>query len=389
MNHTYWLSTAKYFLNFVVLLTLTLVLTQQTHAQDSSLGLFGRTWTLTEMDGRSFSADKPNIEFDRDTKRVSGSGGCNRFGGTFAVDGSMMKISRIFSTKMACLDAEVQQVETSFLQLLETTSRFEVQRNTLRLYAGDRAVLVFVDRAASSQSGASTGAADLGGTSWQLVKFQSSDGKTLTPDDRSKYTVAFASDGRVTARIDCNRGSGTWKSERPNQLRFGPLALTRAMCPPGSLHDRIVTDWSAVRSYVIKAVRLFVSLMADGGNYEFEPIGGSPEGSQGRVTGTISYRQRIALTPRAVVEVKLLDVSRAGAKAVTIAEQTINPAGRQVPIAFDLGYDPRRINPRRRYSIRVRIRDRNKLLFQSSDLYLVITAGHPNKVDVVVKPVGR
>jgi len=39
-------------------------------------------------------------------------------------------------------------------------------------------------------------AADLGGTSWELVKFEGSDGKALTPDDRSKYTVTFEADGR-------------------------------------------------------------------------------------------------------------------------------------------------------------------------------------------------
>jgi len=30
-------------------------------------------------------------------------------------------------TRRACLDAEVQQIENSFLKLLETTTRFEVQ----------------------------------------------------------------------------------------------------------------------------------------------------------------------------------------------------------------------------------------------------------------------
>jgi len=58
------------------------------------------------------------------------------------------------------------------------------------------------------------------------VKFQSSDEKTLTPDEKAKYTIAFGTDGRVSARIDCNRGIGTWKSSGPNQLQFGPLALT-------------------------------------------------------------------------------------------------------------------------------------------------------------------
>jgi heat shock protein HslJ len=120
-------------------------------------------------------------------------------------------------------------------------------------------------------------AANLTGTSWQLVKFQGSDDTTLTPDDRSKYTIEFGADGRLSARIDCNRGRGTWKTTGPSQLQLGPLALTRAMCPPGSLHDRIVKQWSAIRSYVLKDGHLFLSLMADGGIYEFEPVaGGTP-----------------------------------------------------------------------------------------------------------------
>ncbi|MGH8642280.1 MAG: META domain-containing protein, partial [Burkholderiales bacterium] len=82
--------------------------------------------------------------------------------------------------------------------------------------------------------------AGLGGTAWQLVRFQGGDDKVLVPDDRAKYTIAFGADGLVSARIDCNRGRGTWSSPGTSQLQFGPLALTRAMCPPGSLHDHIV-----------------------------------------------------------------------------------------------------------------------------------------------------
>ena len=111
----------------------------------------------------------------------------------------------------------------------------------------------------------------LEGTSWQLVKFQGGDGAVLTPDDKSKYTLAFGADGVVNARIDCNRGRGGWKSAGPNQLEFGPMAITRAQCPPGSLHDQIVKQLPHVRSYVMKDGRLFLSLMADGGVYEFEP----------------------------------------------------------------------------------------------------------------------
>lgn len=111
----------------------------------------------------------------------------------------------------------------------------------------------------------------LAGTSWQLVGFVGGDDQKLTPDDRSKYTLAFNADGSVNARIDCNRGRGTWKSAAPGQLEFGPIATTRAMCPAGSMHDQIVRQLPHVRSYLVRDGHLFLSLMADGGTYEFEP----------------------------------------------------------------------------------------------------------------------
>ena len=112
----------------------------------------------------------------------------------------------------------------------------------------------------------------LAGTSWQLVRFQGGDDTVLMPDDKTKYTIAFAADGIVNVRFDCNRGRGAWTSPGPKQVQFGPLALTRAMCPPGSLHDRIVRQWPFLRSYIVKSGHLFLSLMADGGSYEFEPM---------------------------------------------------------------------------------------------------------------------
>ena len=55
----------------------------------------------------------------------------------------------------------------------------------------------------------------LGGTSWQLVKFQGGDKTLLTPDDKTRYSIAFATDGSANVRIDCNRGHGSWKSPAP------------------------------------------------------------------------------------------------------------------------------------------------------------------------------
>jgi para-nitrobenzyl esterase len=150
-----------------------------------------------------------------------------------------------------------------------------MKTNTIRLLLALAVAIVSVitnsERTHASAQKPS-GASELNGTSWQLVKFQGADDTTLVPDDRSKYTIKFGSDGRVAVRVDCNRGGSTWRSTKPGELQFGSWAMTRAKCPSNSLHDRIVTEGAAVRSYVIKDGRLFLSGMAAGGSYELEPL---------------------------------------------------------------------------------------------------------------------
>jgi len=142
------------------------------------------------------------------------------------------------------------------------------------------AAIAGCDRSPAPQDAAKTAAAppatSLAGTSWELVAFTGSDGSKIEPDERSNYTLTFQPDGIVVARIDCNRGRGSWKSDQPGQLVLGPLASTRMMCPPGSMHDRVAADFGAVRAYTLKDGHLYLSLMADGGTYEYEPASAPP-----------------------------------------------------------------------------------------------------------------
>ena len=98
------------------------------------------------------------------------------------------------------------------------------------------------------------------------------DDQVYTPDERSKYTITFTTDGRAELRADCNRGQGSWSEPVPGQLRFGRLVTTRVMCPSKSLSDRFIRGLGDVRSYLFRGGRLYLSLMADGGVYEFEPM---------------------------------------------------------------------------------------------------------------------
>lgn len=108
---------------------------------------------------------------------------------------------------------------------------------------------------------------------------------------------------------------------------------------------------------------------------------------QAMVTGNVLYRERIALPPNAIVKVQLADVSRADAAAVVLGEQTIELKGKQVPIPFEIAYDPAKIDPRMTYAVSARITVEDKLWFISTTRYSVITNKQPMKVDIMVERV--
>jgi uncharacterized lipoprotein YbaY len=108
------------------------------------------------------------------------------------------------------------------------------------------------------------------------------------------------------------------------------------------------------------------------------------------VSGVVTYLQRIALPPDAVVRVQLQDTSRADAPAVVLGEQVIETMGRQVPIPFSIPYDPAQINPSGRYTLRARIESADgQLMWINMQAYPVITGGNPTSgIEVIVQPVG-
>ena len=119
------------------------------------------------------------------------------------------------------------------------------------------------------------------------------------------------------------------------------------------------------------------------------PAAVSAQQAGGKVTGTVTYRERITLPPTARVIVELQDVSRADAPATIIATQTIDPAGKAPPYPFEPTYDPSKIEERNSYTVRATIRDGDKLLFTSTQAYPVITRGNPTSgIDIVVQQVG-
>ena len=170
---------------------------------------------------------------------------------------------------------------------------------------------------------------ELNGTHWQLVEFQSMDDATgiLRPKDPTLYTMNLNSDGTVNMKLNCNRAHGNWSFNPSSngdsgQFTFGPLAVTRAMCLPPSMDGHIVAQAQYIRSYLLKDGRLYLSLMADGGIYVWEPIKNStsqqniylsPEEGGPRnweVTGVMNDRLNLREEPSA--KAKIIDTYALG-----------------------------------------------------------------------------
>jgi putative lipoprotein len=116
-----------------------------------------------------------------------------------------------------------------------------------------------------------------------------------------------------------------------------------------------------------------------------DPVASSGTSSPSVITGTVTYRNRVALPPTAVIEVTLQDISLADAPAKVISTQQIEAGGQQAPFAYELAYDPAQIDPRNTYSVSARITEGNELLFISDTAYLVLTRGAPlTDVDILV-----
>lgn len=112
----------------------------------------------------------------------------------------------------------------------------------------------------------------------------------------------------------------------------------------------------------------------------------APAGS-GVVSGNVIYLDRSALDPNAVIEVSLSQTS-VGYPNTLIGTQSINAEGRQVPIPFELAYDPAQIDPAQTYSITARILVNGAPAYESHAAVPVITNGAPTTgIEVLVSPV--
>ena len=87
----------------------------------------GPAWRLVQLGDEPVApGGEAQVQFDRSSGRVSGSGGCNRISGTFTRAGSALKIGQMAATRMACLDPARGANEAQFISALQSTASYSL-----------------------------------------------------------------------------------------------------------------------------------------------------------------------------------------------------------------------------------------------------------------------
>lgn len=215
--------------------------------------------------------------------------------------------------------------------------------------------------------GAQNAASAIVGPTWTLTQL-GADRPTASP-----ATITFGADGRVNGSTGCNSFFGAYTLSPTGALALSQVGSTRMACagPDMAQETRVLDAINRADRAAVQGGRLM--LMAGPTSLAtFESAGTA----SAQVSGTVAYRERIALPPNAMLKVQLLDASRADAAA--IAETLIPTNGRQVPIPFTLAYDPARIDARTRTVLRATIGDAQGVMLWTTDTAVpAVTNGAP------------
>lgn len=109
-----------------------------------------------------------------------------------------------------------------------------------------------------------------------------------------------------------------------------------------------------------------------------------PPPAKATLSGTATYRERIALTPDAAFEATLEDVSREDIAAPVLGRTRIESPG-QPPIHFTITYNPAQLRPTGRYAVRARILRGEDMLFVSVTVTSVPGSGLTAPVDMLLQ----
>lgn len=192
---------------------------------DISYPLENRTWLLVAYGGGGRPAavmDGTGITAEFAGGAVSGSSGCNSYGGSYTLVNDQLTIEpNMMSTLMACESPKgIMQQEQLYLEGLAAAETITIEGDTLIINYG------FGQLYFEAQP---TVVSSLEGSEWALDGLAKGDAVSV-PAKVGEITITLAN-GQVSGFAGCNQFFGSYElDEAGGKLTFGPLGATRMAC---------------------------------------------------------------------------------------------------------------------------------------------------------------
>jgi len=259
-NRNFILTAASLFVIFVACIVVA-GCTGGTSTPGAVVGLAGTSWTLDSYldENGTLVPVLPGTEvtaaFSTDGK-VTGSAGCNYYGGDYQIDGTTLSISSLVQTLKLCTEPKgIMEQEARFTDLLGSAAGCRIENDRLIITdAAGATTLIFVEEDAP------TGLA--GNTWWTLVSLARENGTQTPVLDGTSVTVTFSAEGSLGGSAGCNHYSADYTVDGAT-LTIEPAIRTEMYCnePEGLMEqeDRYLALLTDVASYRIENDRLILA----------------------------------------------------------------------------------------------------------------------------------
>ncbi|MCC7556587.1 MAG: META domain-containing protein [Methanoculleus marisnigri] len=277
-NRNFILATASLIV-IVVACIVTAGCTGGTSTPGTAVGLAGTSWTLDSFldENGTLVGVLPGTEvtaaFGPDGK-VTGSAGCNGYGGDYQIDGTSLSISSIAQTLKLCLEPEgIMDQESRFIDLLGSAAGCRIENDRLIITDAEGTdVLVFV------KGDESTGLA--GNTWWTLTSLAGENGTQTPVLDGTGVTVTFSAEESLGGSAGCNHYSADYTVDGA-ALTIEPAIRTEMYCsePEGIMdqEDRYLALLTEVASYRMEDNLLILADSEGGDLLVFEKAAQTPD----------------------------------------------------------------------------------------------------------------
>lgn len=159
---------------------------------------------------------------------VSGNGGCNRYNGSYTLDGDKLTIGPVASTQMAC-EGPAGTLESLYFVALGQVASYAIDDVTLLLKNADGDAILTFEQAEETA---------LTGTEWVATGVNNGNEAVVSVLAGTELTALFAEDGSVSGNGGCNQYNGPYTVDGES-IDIGPLASTMKLCnEPAGVDDQ-------------------------------------------------------------------------------------------------------------------------------------------------------